>query len=78
VIAGSDIAGVVHVVVSSTSRGQRRAATANALLDVLLASALLALGTRRKGRQRISALLASASVWFGAGAWARGAHLLAD
>ncbi|MHB8465173.1 MAG: hypothetical protein ACYDH6_06295 [Acidimicrobiales bacterium] len=75
-VALTDFAGVIHVIASSTSRGQRKAAVANAILDVLLATGLLALGSRRNGRERVAALLASASVWIGAGAWLVGARQL--
>jgi hypothetical protein len=77
VVGATDIAGVVHVVASSTTRGRRRAAVANAVLDVVLATGLLALAARRDGAQRVAAIGASASVWFGAGAWLVGAYRLA-
>jgi hypothetical protein len=76
VLAVSDFAGVLSVVGSSTSDGQRRAARINALADVLLATALLLLGLRRQSRERSVALVLSASVWFGAGAWLMGARKL--
>lgn len=77
-VAVSDFTGVFRVVAARSAAGQRRVAITNAALDVLLASALLALGTRRHGSQRVSAFLASASVWFGAGAWAVGAYRFPD
>jgi len=76
-LAMSDFVGVARVVAASSS-SVKRAALVNAALDVLLASALLGLGTRRQGRERILATLASASVWFGAGAWSVGAYQLRD
>ena len=77
-VAVTDVTGALGVVAAGSAVGQRRAALTNAALDVLLASALVALGTRRHGSQRVSALLASASVWFGAGAWFLGARQLQD
>jgi hypothetical protein len=58
--------------------GQKKAAVTNAALDVLLASALLAVGMRRHGRERVVAIFASMSVWFGAAAWLVGADRLGD
>jgi hypothetical protein len=73
-VAATDFAGVINVLVSSTPEAQRKAAVANAVADVVLATGLTTLGMRRNGTQRVAALLASASVWFGAGAWLVGAR----
>jgi hypothetical protein len=78
VVAVSDFAGVVSVVASSTAAGQKRAALRNAMLDVLLATALLVIALRRRGAERIAAVSASGSVWFGAGAWAVAVRQLPD
>jgi hypothetical protein len=77
VVAATDFAGVINVLASSTARAQRRAAVVNATLDVVLATGLLGLGIRRHGTHRAAAILASATVWFGAGAWLIGARQLA-
>ena len=73
-LAASDYAGALNVLLSSAPSRQRKAALTNAGLDVVLASLLLALGLRRRGSQRLAAVAASTSVWFGAGAWLKAAN----
>jgi hypothetical protein len=75
-LAAIDLAGAMAVAVASTSTAQRKAAYVDAALDVVLATALLGFALRRHGRQRLVALAASASVWFGAAAWMVGADRL--
>jgi hypothetical protein len=73
-VAATDYGGVVHVLASATAARQRRAALINAAADVGLAGLLVTLALRRHGSQRLVALAASGSVWFGAGAWVAGAR----
>ena len=77
VLAITDYVGVVNVLASTTPRRRRNAALTNVGLDVLLASALLGFAVRRERNQRLAAVAASASVWFGAGAWLRAAATIA-
>jgi hypothetical protein len=72
-IAATDAVGVLQVVGAGTPSGQKRAAIRNVVLDLALASGLVALGVRRTGPHRVAALIAAGSVYFGAAAWAVGA-----
>jgi hypothetical protein len=74
VVAASDAIGVLRVLGAKTPDSQKQVAQVNVILDLILASALLLLGFRRHGTERIASVAAAASVYFGAGAWFVGAY----
>jgi hypothetical protein len=78
VVGATDVAGVLRVVRAETPDDQRKAALGNVCLDLALATALLFLGFRRRGAERLASFVAAASVYFGAGAWSVGASHMTD
>src|SRR5580700_12167841 len=61
VVSATDAIGVLRVVGARSSETRRRAAHGNVILDLVLASALVALGARRRGTERFASLAAAAS-----------------